>query len=116
MYAAADFLVMPSLFEPCGLNQMIAFAYGAVPVVSRVGGLVDTVKKYESFNPESRSGFGVLISAPTSRSLLSAVKKSCELYGNKKHFEAISDHNMKCDFSWSESAKAYIKLYARLMK
>lgn len=116
MYAAADFLLMPSLFEPCGLNQMIAFAYGAVPVVSRVGGLVDTVKKIESFNEESASGFGVVMSSPTSRSLLLAVKKSCELYKDKKYFDVIVNHNMKCDYSWSESAKAYITLYKRLTK
>jgi len=116
MYAAADFLVMPSLFEPCGLNQMIAFAYGAVPIVSRVGGLVDTVKKYESFDTKAPAGFGVLITTPTSRSLLTAVKKGCELYTEKKRFETIANHNMQCDFSWSESAKAYIKIYTRLMK
>lgn len=116
MYAAADFLVMPSLFEPCGLNQMIAFSYGAVPIVTRVGGLVDTVKKFESFDAQSTFGFGVLISSTTSRSLLSSVKKGCELYGDKKHFEAIVNHNMKCDYSWSESAKAYLSIYKRLLK
>ncbi|MFA5216799.1 glycogen synthase [Sulfuricurvum sp.] len=116
MYAAGDFLLMPSLFEPCGLNQMIAYAYGAVPVVSHVGGLVDTVKKYESFDEQSPSGFGLIFSTPTSRSLLSAVKKSCELYSDKKFFESIVNHNMKCDYSWSESAKEYIKIYKRLIK
>ncbi len=116
MYAAADFLLMPSLFEPCGLNQMIAYAYGAVPVVSRVGGLVDTVKKFESFEVESKSGFGVVFSSPTARSLLSALKKSCELYSDKKLFELMVNHNMKCDYSWAESAKEYIKIYKRLIK
>jgi starch synthase len=116
MYAAADFLLMPSLFEPCGLNQMIAYAYGAVPVVNRVGGLVDTVKKYESFDDENKLGFGVVFTTPNVRSLLTAVKKSCELYGDKKLFESIVNHNMKCDYSWSESAKEYIKIYKRLIK
>lgn len=116
MYAAADFLLMPSLFEPCGLNQMIAYAYGAVPVVSRVGGLIDTVKKYESFDEENKSGYGVVFSATTGRSFISAVKKACELYGDKKLFESISNHNMKCDYSWAESAKEYIKIYKRLLK
>jgi starch synthase len=116
MYAAADFLVMPSLFEPCGLNQMIAFAYGALPIVNRVGGLVDTVKKIESFDEQNISGFGILIARPTSRALLSAVKKGCELYRDKKHFESIVNHNMKCDYSWSQSSQAYLKLYQRLLK
>lgn len=116
MYAAADFLLMPSLFEPCGLNQMISFAYGAVPIVNRVGGLVDTVKKFESYDDASASGFGIVFNTPTSRSLLSAVKKGCELYGDKKHFDAIANHNMKCDYSWSESAKSYDRIYKRLLK
>jgi starch synthase len=116
MYAAADFLLMPSLFEPCGLNQMIAFAYGTVPIVSKVGGLVDTVKKIESFDPESPLGFGIVFTAASSRSFLSAVKKGCELYGDKKHFETIVNHNMKCNYSWSESAKSYDSIYKRLIK
>lgn len=116
MYAAADFLLMPSLFEPCGLNQMIAFAYGAVPIVNKVGGLADTVKKVETYDETTPFGYGVVFTSPTARSLVSAVKKSCELYGDKKHFDAVVNHNMKCDFSWSESAKAYQGIYARLLK
>ncbi len=116
MYAAADFLLMPSLFEPCGLNQMIAFAYGAVPVVSKVGGLSDTVKKIESFDPESPSGFGIVFTAASSKSFLSAVKKGYELYTDKKHFETIANHNMKCDYSWDESAKSYDGIYKKLIK
>lgn len=116
MYAAADFLLMPSLFEPCGLNQMIAFAYGAVPIVNKVGGLADTVKRFESYEADSPLGYGVVFTSATSRSLLSAVKKGLELYGDKKHFEAIVNHNMKCDYSWSESAKSYDSIYKRLIK
>ncbi|HEX5710300.1 MAG TPA: glycogen/starch synthase [Sulfuricurvum sp.] len=116
MYAAGDFLLMPSLFEPCGLNQMIAFAYGAVPVVHRIGGLADTVQKCESFESESTDGFGIVFNTPTARSLLGAVRKACELYANKKHYEVIVNHNMKCDFSWSQSAKAYGALYERITR
>jgi len=114
MYAAADFLLMPSLFEPCGLNQMIAFAYGATPVVHRVGGLADTVKRFEGYDPQSVHGYGVVFNTATSRALLTAVRKSCELYADKKLFEEITNHNMKCDFSWSQSAKAYESIYERL--
>ncbi len=114
LYAAGDFLLMPSLFEPCGLSQMIAFAYGAVPVVHRVGGLSDTVKKVESFDPSSDNGFGVVFTTPTSRQLLGAVRKACVLYGDKKTFETIVNHNMKCDFSWTKSAKIYGALYERI--
>ena len=111
MYASADFLLMPSLFEPCGLSQMIAFSYGTVPIVHRVGGLTDTVKRVETYQEDSCSGYGLIFSSPTSRSFLSAVKKGCELFEDKKHFERILNHNMKCDFSWGESAIAYSALY-----
>lgn len=113
VYAAADFLLMPSLFEPCGLNQMIAFSYGTLPIVHRVGGLVDTVKRLETYQEDSCSGYGIIFNTPTSRALLSAVKKGCELFEDKKHFERIINHNMRCDFSWSESAIAYSVLYEK---
>lgn len=116
MYAAADFLLMPSLYEPCGLNQLIAYAYGAIPIVSKVGGLSDTVKKVESFDPQNRSGFGIVIGNPSLKSILSGVKKGCELYGDKKHFDAIVNHNMGCDYSWSQSALSYLKIYKKLAK
>lgn len=113
MYASADFLLMPSLFEPCGLNQMIAFAYGAFPIVHRVGGLTDTVKRVETYQEDSCSGYGLIFSSPTSRSFLSAIKKGCDLFEDKKHFERILNHNMRCDFSWGESAIAYGVLYEK---
>lgn len=113
MYAAADFLVMPSLFEPCGLNQMIAFGYGAVPIAHRVGGLADTVKRFEHYQQDSCAGYGIVFNTPSSRSLLGAIRKGCDLYGDKKHFERIVRHNMKADFSWFESAKAYATLYEK---
>ncbi|MDD2829489.1 MAG: glycogen synthase [Sulfuricurvum sp.] len=116
IYAAADFLLMPSLFEPCGLNQMIAFAYGALPIVHRVGGLVDTVKRLETYQEDSCSGYGLLFSTATCRSLLSVVKKGCELFEDKKHFERVINHNMRCDFSWKESAIAYGELYEKEKK
>ncbi len=114
MYAAADFLLMPSLFEPCGLNQMIAFSYGAVPVVHRIGGLADTVKRSEMYQEDSCAAYGIVFNTPTSRALLSSVRKACEMYADKKHYERIVNHNMKTDFSWSESANAYAALYEKL--
>jgi starch synthase len=115
LYAASDFLLMPSLFEPCGLNQMIAFTYGAIPIVHQVGGLGDSVKRFETYSQESSDGYGVVFFTPTSRSLFLAVRKSVELYSDKKLFESISNHNMQCDFSWNQSAKLYTTLYDRLI-
>lgn len=114
LYAAADFLMMPSLFEPCGLNQMIAFGYGAIPIVHRVGGLADTVKRFEAYQEDSCSGYGIVFNTPTSRALLSSLRKGLELYGDKNHYERIVNHNMQCDFSWGESALTYGSLYERL--
>ncbi len=114
MYAAADFLLMPSLFEPCGLNQMIAMRYGALPVVHRVGGLADTVLPVEGYAPGSGDGFGIAFSAATKRALFGAVQRAVELYGDRRRFGAIARHNMECDFSWEERSKAYAALYEQL--
>lgn len=116
MYAAADFLLMPSLFEPCGLNQMIAMAYGTMPLVNRVGGLADTVFAYTDFEPLTNKGYGVVFAKPRERSLLNAFEQASELYKNKRHYNKIIKHNMRCDFSWQESAKTYISLYTQLLK
>ncbi len=112
MYAAADFLLMPSLFEPCGLNQMIAMHYGAMPIVHSVGGLADTVHRYEDFDSTKKeSGYGVVFSEPTKLSYIKAFHQALELYGNKRLYNKIVKHNMGCDFSWSESIKLYKRLY-----
>ncbi|MDP2078172.1 MAG: glycogen synthase [Sulfuricurvum sp.] len=116
MYAAADFLLMPSLFEPCGLNQLIAFSYGAVPVVHHVGGLVDTVKRFEKFAPSSKNGFGITFERPTQRSLFNAIGKAMDLYEDKHRYNAIIKHNMSRDYSWTESSKAYGSLYMSLLE
>ena len=114
MYAAADFLLMPSLFEPCGLNQMIAMHYGAVPLVHRVGGLADTVFPAGTFDPEAPVGYGITFAEPTEEALLEAFERALELYGDRERFEAVAGHNMGCDFSWQERAGAYLELYEAL--
>lgn len=111
LYAAADFVFMPSLFEPCGLNQLIAFAYGAFPVVRKVGGLADTVQPIEAFDPKSDGGFGITFEGSDEREILNTIDRGFELYRNKRVFNAILRHNMGCDFSWHESAKGYLTLY-----
>ena len=116
MYAAADFLLMPSLFEPCGLNQLIAFSYGTLPIVHHVGGLADTVKRFEKFDPSSKNGFGITFEKPTQRSLFNAIAKAMSLYGDKPSYNAITKHNMSRDFSWAESSKAYSSLYMSLLE
>jgi starch synthase len=111
MYAAADFLLMPSLFEPCGLNQMIAMQYGELPVVHHVGGLADTVCDYKEFNTKSAKGYGIPFNEPSPTAFLNAIDQALALYTNKAYYNKIVKHNMLCDFSWQESANSYRKLY-----
>jgi starch synthase len=114
MYASADFLLMPSTFEPCGLNQMIAMSYGALPVVHKVGGLKDTVYDYKLFDKDSTKGYGILFEEPSSVSLISSFDEAMKLYSTKKDYNKIVKHNMLCDFSWKNSAKLYDNLYKQL--
>lgn len=116
MYAAADFLLMPSVFEPCGLNQMIAMSYGAVPVVHAVGGLVDTVRDIGKYDSEKLSGFGIVFAKFTERAFMNAINRAMELYGEKRKYSEIADHNMKCDFSWTENVKSYLSIYKKITR
>lgn len=116
MYAASDFFLMPSLFEPCGLAQMIAMAYGSLPIVHRVGGLKDTVHPYQAFDKKSHNGYGVVFSEPNPVDFLNAIKDALSLYQTKKQYNKLIKHNMVCDFSWKKSAKLYIKQYEKLLE
>lgn len=116
MYASADFLLMPSLFEPCGLNQMIAMKYGAIPIVHAVGGLADTVNEYSEFDAKKAIGFGITFESPSETEFLKAIDQAMKLYTNKTHYNKIVKHNMTCDFSWKESANSYLDLYENILQ
>ena len=113
LYASADFLLMPSLFEPCGLNQMISMRYGALPIVSKTGGLKDTVIDFTDVEDieSSTLGLGVTFDEQNLFWFNHAIAKALSLYGNKDKFEKISKHNMGVDNSWKYSAKEYLDLY-----
>ena len=106
MYAGADFLLMPSRVEPCGLNQMYALRYGTIPVVRRTGGLKDTVKDYGE-----EGGFGICFNEATVGEICYAVYRAVQLYEHKEKFAAIREKIMKIDHSWEKSAEIYINLY-----
>lgn len=110
IYAGADFLLMPSLFEPCGLNQMIAMRYGTIPIVHGVGGLLDTV-----YEDKERCGMGIVFKEQTKESLLDALQRALSLYLDKNKMHNMIRFNMKCDFSFDKSALLYKKLYSRLL-
>jgi len=108
IYAGADFLLMPSRVEPCGLNQMYALRYGTIPVVRAIGGLKDTVIDI------SDGGFGFVHNDVNVEDICSVIERATDFYSNKKEFKKIRKSNMKIDHSWDNSAKAYINLYKSL--
>ncbi len=108
IYAGADMFLMPSLFEPCGISQLIAMAYGAVPIVRETGGLVDTVKNY---NPETKEGTGFKFWNYDANGLLNTIKWAMDIYKNKKDWEKLVKRDMEQDFSWEASAQKYVWLY-----
>ncbi len=113
MYAAADFLLMPSRFEPCGLNQMIAMRYGAVAVVHAVGGLRDTVHPVNA--AQDICGLGLLFDTMEPSALVECVDRAIALYKRRTVLERIVEFNMECDFSIERCASRYLELYRRLL-
>lgn len=109
-YSAADFLLMPSRFEPCGLSQMIAMTYGAIPIVHAIGGLKDSV-----FEDEKKCGYGIVFDKFTKKDFLSAIDRAMTLRKDSKKFNEIRQSNMQCDFSFEKSAKIYYELYKSLI-
>lgn len=107
VYASIDFFLMPSVFEPCGIGQMIAMRYGSLPIVTDVGGLIDTVTSYTN-DPEHATG--IVYDHTDDRGLFEACKIANELYqsGNKK---ALVVNAMNYDSSWGKSVVQYIELY-----
>lgn len=109
--AGADIFLMPSRFEPCGLNQMYSLKYGTIPVVRATGGLDDTI---EDYNPLSGSGNGFKFSGYSWGTLLEAVKRAIAVYCNKRAWHQLTVKAMACDFSWEKSAAEYYDLYHKL--
>lgn len=109
--AGADFFVMPSLFEPCGLNQMYSQAYGTVPLTSEVGGLADTVVDADG-DPAKGTG---LTFPPTEEGLADALQRALLLYANATRYAAVQKRGMERDFSWKSAARAYEQLYQDIL-
>jgi starch synthase len=111
--AGADFFLMPSRYEPCGLSQMYSLRYGTVPIVRRTGGLADTVVPYlpDASAADSATGFAFESSHP--EVLLSTVLLALRVYRDKEEWQALVRRGMRQDNSWRHSAKQYIELYER---
>jgi starch synthase len=109
--AGADIFLMPSRFEPCGLNQMYSQRYGTVPIVRRVGGLADTVDDINPTNLTLGTASGIVFDEAQDHALLQAVERAVALFQNKPQWEKLQRTGMNKDFSWQTSAKLYEKLY-----
>lgn len=105
LYAAADFILMPSRVEPCGLNQMYALRYGTVPIVNSIGGLKDTVIDV------GEKGFGIRHGGPNVHEVVHAIGRAIEFTGFADHFKKNRKLIMQIDHSWDASAQTYINLY-----
>ncbi len=113
IYGGSDIFLMPSHFEPCGLGQMIAMRYGAVPVAHETGGLADTV---HNFNPATGAGNGFTFHDYTPEAFYTAVVRAVETYRQPKQWRTLQATSMKADFSWRKSAQQYIALYQKMLE
>ncbi len=112
IYAACDAFLMPSLFEPCGLSQLMSLRYGTVPIVRETGGLRDTVQPYNQYEGTG-TGFGFC--NYNAHEMLNTVRYANDVYYNhNREWNKIIDRGMAADFSWSASAKKYEELYYRM--
>jgi starch synthase len=109
IYAGADFLLMPSRVEPCGLNQMYALQYGTIPIVRRTGGLRDTVLDIGD------SGFGICHDQASVFDVIYSINRAIDLYKDTKKFDIVRSTAMQIDHSWDKVAEEYITVYQSLI-
>ena len=112
--AGSDFFLMPSISEPCGLNQIYSLKYGTLPVVRATGGLNDTV---ENYNQETGEGTGFKFREPSSKALYNTVIWALETFNKRKfHIQKLIQNAMEQQFSWEDSAMEYVKLYRKALQ
>ncbi|AMQ21542.1 glycogen synthase GlgA [Geobacillus sp. JS12] len=113
IYAGSDLFLMPSLFEPCGLSQMIALRYGTIPIVRETGGLNDTVQSYNEFTGE---GNGFSFTNFNAHDMLYTIRRALSFYHQPSVWERLMERAMRGDYSWRRSAREYRKAYEQLNK
>ncbi|MBC7182979.1 MAG: glycosyltransferase, partial [Marinobacter sp.] len=112
--AGCDLFLMPSRFEPCGLNQMYSLRYGTVPVVHAVGGLSDTVNDPLDVGIDRANGFR--FSESNAPALLQATERALACFGKRKQWRRLQENGMAADYSWSQRARDYANLYQNILK
>ncbi len=110
--AGVDAFVMPSRFEPCGLNQMYSLRYGTPPIVRATGGLADTVVDCNERTLAARTANGFSFSEPDAAALLAAVRRALAAWRRPALWRALQRRGMATDFSWAASARRYVAVYA----
>ena len=113
IYAGADMFLMPSLYEPCGIGQMIAMRYGCVPIVRKIGGLRDTVDPY---NQQTGTGNGFVFTNYNAHEMFATINEAVELFKDKKQWNKVVTNAMKSDYSWQSSAKQYQEVYKKMIE
>ena len=113
--AGADAFLMPSRFEPCGLNQMYSMRFGTVPIVRRVGGLADTVADMSPATASAGTATGFVFEEYTASAVVQAVKRAVEAFDNHAVWASLMQAGMRQDVSWERSAHAYAKVYERAL-
>lgn len=110
--AGSDMFLMPSRYEPCGLNQIYSLKYGTVPIVRACGGLDDTI---QDFDPERDEGNGFKFHTYAAECLLGAIQRAVRAYQNRETWQRLMVRGMFADFSWDQSARAYLEVYAQTL-
>ncbi len=111
--AGCDMFLMPSLFEPCGLNQLYSLAYATIPLVTPVGGLVDSVVDHSAKSIKNKTATGFMLDSLDGPGLVQAVKRALAVYAKPKQWQQMQLNGMRQDFSWQSSAKQYVELYEK---
>jgi starch synthase len=114
--AGADLFLMPSLYEPCGLNQLYSLAHGTVPVVRATGGLADTVIDVTAQTLADGTATGFVFRDPTPQALRAAIDRSLALWPDRPTWLQIMRAGMRADWSWDHSARQYVQLYEEVSR
>ena len=111
--AGSDMFLMPSKYEPCGLNQLYSLKYGTVPIVRKTGGLADTI---EDYNPVTGQGTGFVFKNYSAQELWETIKRALKTYENKEIWVRLMKNGMSKDFSWEASAQKYVEIYLKALQ
>jgi len=117
IYAASDFIVIPSIFEPCGLTQLLALRYGAIPIVRKTGGLADTVFDVDDINISYNLKNGFVFTTPSKKAIYSCIQRAIHSWiYDKDKIKVLMANGHKIDFSWKEASLEYLKIYHKLFE